>query len=161
MAGKKIHYEKTYEWSVEIGFSKEDALLIAEACRDIDIRQPGDKLKARRHLNYNLNFWGETSPQRIARIYLSKAIKDSDLIILGQGLHSLQDHITHRRLLFFGLHWFGPWRIRGTKINFNPFYDPDHLSPKKIKKVKASTIEYLSQYLNRNSEISKKKPKLD
>jgi len=145
MAGKEVHFDKTYEWALEIGFTEEEAKQIAHANWQIDIIQSDERYERARHLNVNWLGWlfcrGEPSQMRHAEKHLKEAIKKKSLAELGEGLHSVQDLISHGKWPFFGYHWLGPWW--GLR-KYNPDKD---FSVEKMKMMESKTKDYLRRYL--------------
>jgi RHS repeat-associated protein len=140
--GKYIHYHKTYDWALEVGFSKGEAAKIAYANWQVDILQPGERYERGRHLNTNFLWFltGETSQEWYAKRHLERAIEMRSLIELGMGLHSVQDLIAHSSIPWVGLHLF-------QRLSFG-WYNPDeHFSWGRLEATEAATKAYLREYL--------------
>ncbi|MCL5292151.1 MAG: RHS repeat-associated core domain-containing protein [Actinobacteria bacterium] len=146
--GEKIHYDKTLEWAVRIGFSDEDARVIALSDKLTDTFFEGEG----RHLNENYgSVFGRGDPTQLTRAMeqLDKAIqarlsgrrKDS-LVELGIGLHSVQDLVAHGEIPGYGSHY-------GKIIGYNPDYD---YSGNRLEATEMQTYWYLAKYLLAVSE---------
>lgn len=149
--GKIIHFDKTYEWALEMGFSKTEAKKIARANLCVDERKRGKRYERGRHTNTRLlsRLDGRPSQLIYADRHLEAAIGNNSLEELGTGLHSLQDWIGHGEWPLYGKHWRGPWRIKikGREIRLRK-YDPDSdLGGGRLERLERQTKEYMARFL--------------
>jgi hypothetical protein len=107
-----VHYVLTEQWALEEGFSAEDAETIAAADWAVD---DVHNVHASWH-NKGYHFAWLGARGRARRLY-AQAVKERDLVALGEALHCMQDAIAHGNLGHVW-HWDGidRWERRSVAV---------------------------------------------
>jgi hypothetical protein len=166
MFGREIHYDATLEWAIEVGFTPQEARIIAEANQGVDSiwSSKNPVLGQSYHFNTNANNLELDSRflhaiehmdnfERLANEALntdnslvSGRLRTEALDELGKGLHALQDLCAHRpeyvrEVEAFGKTWYHHIYPGGqaADLDYGDLNDPN--SPGGHAKI--STIGYL------------------
>lgn len=108
---REVHYGRTRDWAVDEGFSQDEAEAIAHADNDVDRKY---HVRHWRNKGYHFAWLGA---RRRARRLFSKAVREHDLVALGEALHCVQDAIGHGARGHFD-HWDGidRWEMRSEAV---------------------------------------------
>lgn len=90
--GPQVHLKLTRQWALEEGFSETEAELIARS--DISF----DKLYPARASLVNLTRHFAPATWVWAEVYMRRAVRQGDLMLLGYALHCAQDGVAHGRV---------------------------------------------------------------
>ncbi len=128
---REVHHDFTLRWALETGFSLTEAQTIADANWACD-RVHTDLLGKRFH-------WPVFGSMLVARLRLRDAVRDRDLVALGEALHAVQDSIGHG---FWGhvYHWPGidRWGQRGVSVRARIESRSRHMLAEYLRRVRSS-----------------------
>ncbi len=136
--GSAIHYDDTKAWSMQVGFSEDEATLIASADKSVDSNYFRGFSGNLGHFDQNPN------PARDSRLEYMQHCFDAAVLLwkngyhkaalkmLGYGLHAQQDYYAH---IF-------PYPRHPNPYTDDPSYDWDSKKNKWINKGKKGSTRY-------------------
>lgn len=107
-----VHETLTRQWAREVGFTVDEAVVIARSDVGVDRRYDGHLWRNKR---YHFALLGA---RRWARRWFAQAVERHDLELLGQALHCEQDAVSHGLV---GHVWHYPgidlWERRSDRLH--------------------------------------------
>ena len=144
MAGGRTHISMTVEAATDpaVGFLPEDARIVADANAATDLLFRGWRNRYR-HENTGWP-WREPSQLVAAEAELADALEQGSLILLGRGLHSVQDFYVHGGRFRSYLH--------------PPREPTSERRPERFADALAASKEYLRRYREAGGRDDARKP---